>query len=151
MGAVSIKMYDKFGIMLRIETTVNDVSQFKIFRDVEQRTGVRIKKNAPLKKNIYSLFPLASLLAACNRRYLEFISTLDDPSVRESKTSTMFQKPCWKTIDLIQDLTSTTMRIKNCWKCWRAESLILMACTTNLCAHSSPKKAAVQSQESLNG
>jgi len=79
MGAVSIKMYDKFGVMLRIETTVNNVSQFKIFR-VEQRTGVSIKKNAPMKKNIYSLFPLASLLAACNRRYLEFISTLDDPA-----------------------------------------------------------------------
>jgi len=80
MGAVSIKMYDKFGIMLRIETTVNDVSQFKIFRDVQQRTGLVIKKHAPLKKNIYSLFPLASLLQACNRRYLEFISTLEDPS-----------------------------------------------------------------------
>jgi hypothetical protein len=26
MGEVSIKMYDKFGIMLRIETTTNDVS-----------------------------------------------------------------------------------------------------------------------------
>ena len=26
MGALSIKMYDKFGIILRIETTVNDVS-----------------------------------------------------------------------------------------------------------------------------
>lgn len=80
MGAVSIKMYDKFGIMLRIETTVNDVSQFKIFREVQQRTGLSIKKHAPLKKNIYSLFPLASLLQACNRRYLEFISTLEDPS-----------------------------------------------------------------------
>ena len=80
MGAVSIKMYDKFGVILRIETTVNDVSQFKIFREVQQRTGLSIKKHAPLKKNIYSLFPLASLLQACNRRYLEFISTLEDPS-----------------------------------------------------------------------
>jgi hypothetical protein len=29
MGPVAIKMYDKFGIILRIETTVNDVSFFK--------------------------------------------------------------------------------------------------------------------------
>jgi hypothetical protein len=80
MGAVAIKMYDKFGIMLRIETTVNDVSQFKIFREVTQRTGARIKKHAAMKKNIYSLFPLSKLLEACNNRYLEFISTLEDPS-----------------------------------------------------------------------
>lgn len=75
MGALSIKMYDKFGIILRIETTVNDVSQLKRLREVQGKL-----KNAPMKKNIYSLFPLASLLKAANRRYLEFISELDDPS-----------------------------------------------------------------------
>lgn len=31
MGAVSIKMYDKFGKILRIETTANDISFFKHF------------------------------------------------------------------------------------------------------------------------
>jgi len=31
---VSIKTYDKFGIVLRIETTVNDVSFFKQYRQV---------------------------------------------------------------------------------------------------------------------
>jgi hypothetical protein len=74
MGALSIKMYDKFGIILRIETTVNDVSQFKRLREVNGHL-----KTAPMKKSIYSLFPLASLLRAANRRYLEFISQLDDP------------------------------------------------------------------------
>ena len=29
MGPISIKLYDKFGRILRIETTVNDVSFFK--------------------------------------------------------------------------------------------------------------------------
>ncbi len=29
MGPASIKMYDKFGLIFRIETTVNDVSFFK--------------------------------------------------------------------------------------------------------------------------
>lgn len=80
MGAVSIKMYDKFGIVLRIETTVNNVSEFKHFRDVQPRNGNTVQKVAPMKKNIYSLFPLANILKSCNRRYLEFISTFDDPS-----------------------------------------------------------------------
>ena len=32
-----------------------------------------------MKKNIYSLAPLAKLLTASNRRYLSFISAFDDP------------------------------------------------------------------------
>lgn len=80
MGAVSIKMYDKFGYVLRIETTVNDVSQFKHSREVQQRDGTVTQKVAPMKKNIYSLYPLSQILKASNRRYLEFVSSLDDPS-----------------------------------------------------------------------
>jgi hypothetical protein len=80
MGATSIKMYDKFGSVLRIETTVNDVSQFKHSREVQQRDGTVIQKVAPMKKNIYSLFPLGGLLKASNRRYLEMVSSWNDPS-----------------------------------------------------------------------
>jgi len=80
MGAISIKMYDKFGIILRIETSSNDVSQFQHYREVQHRNGEVTKKNASMKKNIYSLFPLAGLLKASNRRYLEFISSFDDPT-----------------------------------------------------------------------
>ncbi len=82
MGATSIKMYDKFGIILRIETSTNNVSEFQHFREVQHRNGDTTKKVAPMKKNIYSLFPLAGLLKAVNRRYLEFISSFDDPTNR---------------------------------------------------------------------
>jgi len=34
-----------------------------------------------MKKTIYSLFPLINTLKAGTRRYLEFISALDDPSL----------------------------------------------------------------------
>jgi len=80
MGAASIKMYDKFGLVLRIETTANDVSFFKHHRKVEQRDGTTVYKLAPLKKSIYSLGDLQQLLLAANRRYLDFISAIDDPS-----------------------------------------------------------------------
>jgi hypothetical protein len=39
MGMASIKMYDKFGQILRIETTAKDISFFKHYREVEQRNG----------------------------------------------------------------------------------------------------------------
>jgi hypothetical protein len=80
MGPVSIKMYDKIGQVLRIETTANDVSFFKHHRKVEHRDGSSELKFAPLKKNIYSLSPLRVLLYAANRRYLDFISTFEDSS-----------------------------------------------------------------------
>ena len=89
MGAVSIKMYDKFGLALRIETTVNNVSQFKHYREVDQRDGNKVKKMASMKKNIYSLFPLARLLKAANHRYLEFISTFPDPTNGIKKLGTV--------------------------------------------------------------
>jgi len=39
MGPVSIKMYDRFGLLLRIRTTVNDLTFFQHYRQVEQRDG----------------------------------------------------------------------------------------------------------------
>ena len=80
MGKAAIKMYDKHGLILRIETTANDVSFFKHHRRVEHKDGTWEMKTAALKKSIYSLPALEGLMRASNRRYLEFISTLDDPS-----------------------------------------------------------------------
>jgi len=80
MGKVAIKMYDKFKLVLRIETTANDVSFFKHYRKVEQRGGASVMKNAKMKKHIYSLGALVDLLGAANRRYIDFISAIDDPT-----------------------------------------------------------------------
>jgi hypothetical protein len=77
-GKSSIKMYDKLGTILRIETTANDVSSFKHYRKVEHRNGPSSMGFAPMKKSIYSLSDLAGILFACNRRYLAHLSALDD-------------------------------------------------------------------------
>lgn len=80
MGRAALKMYDKFGHVLRIETVSNDVSFFKHHRTVQHRDGTRETKLAPVKKTLYSLGVMRELLAAANRRYLEFLSSLDDTS-----------------------------------------------------------------------
>lgn len=80
LGKAQVKMYDKFHRVLRIETTVNDVSFFKHHRKVEHREGPATREIAPLKKTIYSLIDLREILLGCNRRYLEYLSVLDDPS-----------------------------------------------------------------------
>jgi len=92
MGPVSVKLYDKFGLMLRIETTVNDISFFKHYREVEHRDGARETKWASMRKTIYSLPALRELLAAANRRYLEFLSTIEDPRVGASKLKKLSKK-----------------------------------------------------------
>jgi hypothetical protein len=77
-GKSSIKMYDKAGIVLRIETTTNDVSFFKHHRKVEHRDRPPTRELAPVKKSIYSLIDLREILLGCNRRYLAHLSALDD-------------------------------------------------------------------------
>lgn len=78
MGNSSIKMYDKFSKILRIETITNNVSFFKHYREVEHRNGSISMQYASLKKNIYSLTLLALLFKASNKRYMEFISAFDN-------------------------------------------------------------------------
>jgi hypothetical protein len=79
-GKTGVKMYDKFGRVLRLETTTNDVSFFKHHRRVEHRDGHASRELAGLKKSIYSLIDLREILLGCNRRYLEFLSALEDTS-----------------------------------------------------------------------
>ena len=99
MGATSIKMYDKHGIILRIETTTNDVSFFKHYRKVEHRDGTSSMKLTGMKKGLYSLGPLTSILLNANRRFLKFISDIVDPSVgikklkKASKTVVQNNRP----------------------------------------------------------
>ena len=81
IGKNSIKMYDKFSKILRIETTSNDISFFKHYRKVEHRDGNISMKNAPLKKGIYSLNILNNLLKSSNKRYIEFISAIENKEV----------------------------------------------------------------------
>ncbi len=80
MGPVAIKLYDKQALVLRIETTVNDVSFFRHHRRVEHRDGTTETKLAPMQKTIYSLAPLREALSAANHRYLAFLSDLADPA-----------------------------------------------------------------------
>ena len=64
MGPVSLKLYDKFSLILRIETTVNDLTFFEHYREVEHRDGIKETKWAEMPKTIYSLPALRQRLEA---------------------------------------------------------------------------------------
>jgi len=80
LGPASLKLYDKRGRVLRLECTANDVTFFKHYRKVEHRDGSPTYQVAALKKSLYSLGDLASLMRAACARYLAFLSALEDRS-----------------------------------------------------------------------
>lgn len=115
MGPVSIKMYDKFNAVLRIETTVNNVSFFQHYRTVAHRDGTTSKKYAKMKKSIYSLAPLAETLETVNHRYLTFISAIDTPEAGVEKlhrlTETVeFKDHRYKDFNLLSEEDSSLLR-----------------------------------------
>jgi hypothetical protein len=79
-GSISIKMYNKSGNVLRIEITINNVSAFKVYREVQQRDGQTVKKLANMKKSIYSLEHVVRISRAAIHRYLDFLSKIEDNS-----------------------------------------------------------------------
>ncbi len=81
MGPVSIKMYDKHQQILRIETTANDIRFFQHYRKVDKKDGSTYTKFTSMKKYIYSIGALLEIMKASNRRYLEFISIIEDKSL----------------------------------------------------------------------
>lgn len=92
MGPASIKMYDKAGIILRIETTTNKPKWFRHYRTVAHRDGSTSHELAPLKKSIDSLYDLQRLAVAANRRSLAFLSSLDDPTVAFETVARLSEK-----------------------------------------------------------
>jgi len=75
--ANSVKMYDKQGSILRVETTINDASSFKVFRGTEAQP--RKKQWRKMRKGVADLHRRAQLSDASNRRYLEHLASIDCP------------------------------------------------------------------------
>ena len=75
--ANSVKMYDKGGgRVLRIETTINDPSDFKVFRPLEGNPGGE-KAWRPLTRGIANMSRLAKVAQSSNDRYLTELAALD--------------------------------------------------------------------------
>lgn len=70
MKSNSIKMYDKFNC-LRIEMTINDPKEFKIYKDVKHRDGTISKRWVPMGKSISNLYRYAEISKAANKRFLD--------------------------------------------------------------------------------
>jgi hypothetical protein len=79
MKANWIKMYDKHGCVLRVETVINDPYEFKVRRRAGRR-GRRTLGWHPLPKGVAYLPRYAAVSATANQRYLDALAVVDDPA-----------------------------------------------------------------------
>jgi len=73
----SIKMYDKQGSVLRVETTLNHPQRFRVYRCV-RRKGRKTKGWYPLRKGIVDLRRRVQLSQGANARYLEALAVVGE-------------------------------------------------------------------------
>ena len=71
----SIKMYDKQGTVLRIETTINNPRRFKVRRKVT-RGGEEVMAWVPMRKGVVDLRRRAEIGRASNERYLQALAVV---------------------------------------------------------------------------
>jgi len=79
MKANWIKMYDKVGVVLRVETVINQPDEFRVRRRVH-RKGKRVTEWVPMRKGVAWLFRYRDVASKCNGRYLDALAEVADPS-----------------------------------------------------------------------
>ena len=95
VGANAIKMYDKQGSVLRIETTLNDTRDFKVYRAKEgDEDGPRSWRI--LRKGLADLHRRAEVCEQANDRYLSSLATVEDPTPLGQLTETLCRPVTWK-------------------------------------------------------
>jgi hypothetical protein len=71
-----LKMYDKFGQILRIETVINQPREFKVRRWCT-RQGRRQLRWKPMNKGVANFYRYREVASAANRRYLDALAVVE--------------------------------------------------------------------------
>lgn len=75
LKANSIKIYDKQGVVLRVETTINDPTDFTVYRPKEgEPDGPKSWRR--MRKGIADIHRRTQVSQASNKRYLEFLAAI---------------------------------------------------------------------------
>jgi hypothetical protein len=74
-----LKMYDKFGQILRIETVINQPREFKVRRRRLRRGRFRLVW-CPMNKGVGNFYHYRRVAAAANGRYLAALAVVADPA-----------------------------------------------------------------------
>lgn len=74
-----LKMYDKFALVLRIETVINQPREFRVWRPC-QRNGQEQMAWCPMNKGVANLRHYLRVARSANQRYLEALAVVADPA-----------------------------------------------------------------------
>jgi len=94
-GANSVKMYDKGGRILRVETTLNDPTPFKVFRPLEGNPHGACEWR-PMRKGIGDLPRRARISQSSNERYIDGLARLDTDSPILKMIDPVCRRVLWK-------------------------------------------------------
>jgi len=75
-----LKMYDKLGLMLRVETVINDPKEFKVLRECQHHDGTKTMGWFAMCKGVGNMHHYQSHSLKCNQRYLTALSAVADPT-----------------------------------------------------------------------
>jgi hypothetical protein len=77
-GLNSVKLYDKQGQVLRVETTIHGARDLKVYRPAGDDPAGELKWQ-PLRKGVADLHRRCELSQAANERYLEALAAVESP------------------------------------------------------------------------
>jgi hypothetical protein len=90
-----LKMYDKFGQILRIETVINQPREFKVRRR-RQRAGRSQMVWCPMNKGVANLYHYHDVARAANDRYLNALAVVNPAPARECDLERVSQPVRWR-------------------------------------------------------
>ena len=91
----SIKMYDKEGSILRVETTINDAADLKVFRAAEG-DGRDKREWRPMRKGVADVHRRAEVSQSANDRYLDSLAAVEETTKLGSLAEKLCQPVRWK-------------------------------------------------------
>src|SRR3954452_10602303 len=91
----SLKMYDKFGQVLRLEDLLINVRDFKVFR-MREGDADGPMEYLRLRKGVADIHRRAELGAKINERYAEALATVEDPTPLGALTRDLGKPTTWK-------------------------------------------------------
>jgi hypothetical protein len=89
-----LKMYDKLGLLLRVETVINQPGEFKVLRECQHRDGTTSMGWFAMCKGVGNLHHYQRHALACNQRYLDALAAVDDPTPGYDDLKQLTERRC---------------------------------------------------------
>jgi len=86
----SLKMYDKFGRVLRVESTTNHPEHFKVYRPREKEPGEEMAWQ-PMRQSVADLYRRTQVAQAANDRYLSALASVSETTPLKELADTLCQ------------------------------------------------------------